>query len=498
MRAAGLTASIVLLCAGAAIAAVQAKPEPPAARQALALLGASCLACHGADAKGGLDLRTRASALKGGTRGPAVVPGRAAESLLYKVVAGHAQPAMPQGGSLKPAQVALLKKWIDAGAQWPVVSRQKAEGRRQKAEGSRQKAAEGSSPNVPHWAFRAPVRPAVPKIRDRRWASWVRNPVDAFILDALLKKGLPPSPPADRLTLLRRVTFDLTGLPPTPDEVEAFLRDCEIEDQQRRRPNAQRSTPKAQPLTHNAQRSTLTAYEKVVRRLLASPRYGERWAQHWLDVVRFGETNGFELDADRPQAWRYRDWVVRALNEDMPYDRFITEQIAGDEIDPNDFDLRVATGFLRGGPIEVVSGNVDPAVKRQDWLTEAVAGVGNAMMGLTIGCAKCHDHKYDPNRRLLPAPGLLRGDGERRLQAQRSGKGAGARGCRQGAPGAPEADQGRDRGHRAAVPHPAVRREKGGPRAAIRRGAGRGAREAHAGAAAPGPGSAKYAEPLLG
>jgi hypothetical protein len=218
-----------------------------------------------------------------------------------------------------------------------------------------------------HWSFVAPRQPRVPAVRDR---AWVRNPIDAFILAALEKRGLRPSPPADRRSLLRRVTLDLTGLLPTPVEIAAFLAD--------RSPDA---------------------YEKVVRRLLASPHYGERWGQHWLDVVRFAETNGFELDADRPQAWRYRDWVVRALNEDEPYDRFILEQLAGDELGEKgkqEFDLCVATGFVRAGPQHVVGGNQDEAVNRQEWLTEAVTGVGNAILGLTVQCARCHDHKYDP------------------------------------------------------------------------------------------------------
>jgi hypothetical protein len=215
-----------------------------------------------------------------------------------------------------------------------------------------------------YWAFRVPVRPPVPEVR---YKVWLRNPIDSFILAELEEKGLAPSPPADKQTLLRRVTFDLTGMPPTPDEINAFLND-----------------------------TSPGAYRKVVKRLLASPRYGERWAQHWLDVVRFGETNGFELDADREQAWRYRDYVIKSLNEDKPYDRFILEQIAGDEIAPEDFELRVATGFLRAGPQHVVAGNQDLAVNRQEWLTEVMFGVGNGILGLTVGCARCHDHKFDP------------------------------------------------------------------------------------------------------
>ncbi|HEU4752579.1 MAG TPA: PSD1 and planctomycete cytochrome C domain-containing protein, partial [Armatimonadota bacterium] len=338
MRAAGLVLIAVAALAAATVAFAQSG-EGNLAPSAAALLQQRCLSCHGEERKGGLDLRMREGALKGGGRGAAVVPGKGAESLLYRAVSGTARPSMPPGQPLSPDEQALLKRWIDAGAPWPAA---------------------GES----HWAFRKAVHPPVPHVRQQ---AWVRNPIDAFVLDALEKKGLTPSPAADRSTLLRRLTLDLTGLPATLEEIDRFQRD--------RSPDA---------------------YEKVVKRLLASPQYGERWAQHWLDVVRFAETNGFELDAERPQAWRYRDWVVRALNTDLPYDRFLMEQVAGDELAPDDFDARVATGFLRAGPQHVVGGNQDTAVNRQEWLTEAVSSVGNAVLGLTIGCARCHDHKFDP------------------------------------------------------------------------------------------------------
>ncbi len=214
-----------------------------------------------------------------------------------------------------------------------------------------------------YWAFRQPVKAALPTVKA---AAWVKNPIDTFVLAKLEAQGLQPAPPADKRTLLRRVTFDLTGLPPSPEEIKAFLADAAPD-----------------------------AYERVVKRLLASLRYGERWAQHWLDVVRFGETNGYELDAEREQAWRYRDYVVKALNEDKPYDRFLLEQIAGDELEPDNFELQVATGFLRAGPQHVVAGNQDEALNRQEWLTEAMFSIGNTV-GLTFGCARCHDHKFDP------------------------------------------------------------------------------------------------------
>jgi hypothetical protein len=222
----------------------------------------------------------------------------------------------------------------------------------------------------PHWAFQPPTRPDLPTVRGREW---VRTPVDVFILARLERAGRRPAPPADRLMLLRRVTFDLTGLPPTPEEQEAFLRD-----------------------------GSPGAYERVVERLLASPHYGERWAQHWLDVARYAETNGYEGDAERPQAWRYRDYVVRALNDDKPYDRFVTEQLAGDLLartadgPARKAELLVAAGFNRCGPVHQVGGNVDPAVLRQEVLTEMTSAVGAAFLGLTVGCARCHDHKSDP------------------------------------------------------------------------------------------------------
>jgi hypothetical protein len=220
-----------------------------------------------------------------------------------------------------------------------------------------------------HWAFRKPHRPAVPGVQD---IAWVSTPIDAFVLARLEKAGLKPSPAAERAALLRRVTIDLTGLPPTPEALDSFLRDTRSD-----------------------------AYARVVERLLSSPQYGECWAQHWLDVVRYAESNGYEIDAERAHAWRYRDYVIRALNEDKPYDRFVTEQLAGDELARGQdlrlaADLMVATGLNRCGPIHLVSGNTDPEVNRQEVLTEMTTAVGAAFLGLTVGCARCHDHKFDP------------------------------------------------------------------------------------------------------
>jgi len=328
-------------------------------RQAMAVLQQACLQCHGEDGMSGLDLRTRERALQGGERGGSIRPGNAAQSLLFQYITGKASPRMPLGGELSGEQIDLLRRWIEEGATWPEeVPLALAEGPR---DPGRQRITEADRQ---YWAFQPPRVPAIPQVRQ---AEWVANPIDAFILADLEANQLTPSAPADKRTLLRRVTYDLTGLPPTPAEIEAFLTD---------------SSPEA--------------YRKVIDRLLASPRYGERWAQHWLDVVRFAETNGFELDQDREQAWRYRDYVIRSLNEDKPYHRFLLEQLAGDEIAPDDFEMRVATGFLRAGPQHVVAGNQDEALNRQEWLTEVMYGVGNGILGLTVACARCHDHKFDP------------------------------------------------------------------------------------------------------
>lgn len=210
-----------------------------------------------------------------------------------------------------------------------------------------------------HWSFQKLTRPSLPAVKG------AENPIDAFILSKLESRGLQPSPPADKITLLRRVSFDLIGLPPTPGEVEAFLKD-------------------ASP----------TAYEKVVDRLLASPHYGERWARHWLDLARYAESDGFKADDTRPNVWRYRDYVIDSFNQNKPYDRFIKEQIAGDELWPNDPNARVATAFNRHFPDEYNARNL--MQRRQEILDDITDTTASAMMGLTYGCARCHDHKFDP------------------------------------------------------------------------------------------------------
>ncbi len=214
-----------------------------------------------------------------------------------------------------------------------------------------------------HWAFQPRAEPAVPAV------SGATNAIDAFLLDRLHKDSLQFSPPAGKETLIRRLYFDLTGLPPSPAEVDAFVRD-----------------------------NSPAAYEKVVDRLLASPRYGERWAQHWLDVVRFAETDGFEYDTHRPDAWRYRDYVIRSIQEDKPYNQFLTEQLAGDEMDPNNREYLIASGLERLGPLRKNAGNQEVASSRNEVLVEMTNIVGSGFLGVTLGCARCHDHKFDPIR----------------------------------------------------------------------------------------------------
>jgi hypothetical protein len=220
-----------------------------------------------------------------------------------------------------------------------------------------------------HWAFQPRKDVAPPVFDDAAAKAWIRTPVDAFVLAGLRKAELAPAPEADRATLIRRVTFNLHGLPPTPEEIAAFVAD--------KRPDA---------------------YEKLVDRLLDSPRYGEQWARHWLDVVRFAESDGYEYDTHRPDAFRFRDYVIASFNSDKPYDVFLKEQLAGDEIDPKNDTLLVASGFNRLGPLRKNAGNQDVASSRTEVLTEMANIVGAGMLGMTMGCARCHDHKFDPIR----------------------------------------------------------------------------------------------------
>src|SRR5262245_51938363 len=329
-------------------------PSPAAANQQVQfardirpLFEKSCYGCHGPKLQmGGLRLDSKKTALAGGQSGKAILPGSASESLLYKRIAGiGAQARMPmEGDPLPDAEIALVRTWIDQGAEWP--------------DGTGADVAEVKR----HWAFIPPKRPAVPRIGNSRWPA---NPIDNFVLARLEKEGLPPSPEADRVTLLRRLSLDLIGLPPTIQEVDAFLAD--------KSPNA---------------------YEKQVEKLLSSPHYGERWGRHWLDAARYADSDGFEKDKQR-KVWFYRDWVIQAFNRDLPYDRFIIEQIAGDLLPDATQDQRVATGFLRNSMINE-EGGIDPEQFRMEAMFDRMDAIGKGVLGLTIQCAQCHTHKFDP------------------------------------------------------------------------------------------------------
>ena len=315
-----------------------------------------CYRCHSAKvekAKGGLRLDSRQAMLKGGDTGPAVVPGKSGESLLVQAIRHEDGLEMPpKAPRLADQVVTRIVKWIDAGAPFPTAASATA------------MVAPGLDEARRHWAFQPVARPEPPAVND---PAWVKTPVDAFVLAKLEERGWPPAPDASRSDWLRRVTFDLTGLPPTPEEVEAFERDAS--------PNA---------------------FEAVADRLLGSPHYGERWAQHWLDVVRYAETEGFEYDRHIPDAWRFRDYVIGSLNRDKPYNRFLAEQIAGDEIAPGDQEAATASAFHRLGPVRRNAGNPDIALSRNEVLTERTDILGTAFLGLTIGCARCHNHKLEP------------------------------------------------------------------------------------------------------
>jgi hypothetical protein len=323
------------------------------------LLVERCLKCHGGDkSRGGLSMVTREALLKGGDNGPVVVPGKSASSKLHRLAAHLDDPTMPPKGNkrLSPKELADLARWIDLGAPYDKPLIEKA--------GTRPKGLLVSAEDRNFWSFRPLKRPALPAVRS---AAWANNPIDRFLLARMEAKGLAPTPEADRRTLLRRACFDLTGLPPTSEEVSRFVAD-------------------PSPL----------AYEKLVDRLLASPQHGERWARHWLDVARFAESHGFEHDYDRPTAYPYRDFVIKALNLDLPYDDFTHWQLAGDEIEPDNSLALTATGFLGAGvhSTQITAATVEK--ERYDELDDVVRTMGTAMLGLTVGCARCHDHKFDP------------------------------------------------------------------------------------------------------
>ena len=375
--AAGLWATLGLLVgsvfcgnSGSAVAQLAADPKAEAQQAAVKapaadrpldfdrdiapLLASRCLDCHGgAEPKGGLNLARRESAEKGGESGPAFVARKLADSQAWvRVDANEMPPKKP----LTDDEKQLLKRWIEGGAAWGTNPIDPF------------KSTTSSRAGYDWWALK-PVRSIVPpKLSDASLSAGVRNPIDQFVRARLAAEGLTPSPEADRRTLARRLYFDLIGLPPTPEEVDAFVADGE---------------PRA--------------YERLVDRLLESPHYGERWARHWLDVVRYGETDGFERNGRRANSWYYRDWLIRALNDDMPYDRFTRLQLAGDAIEPGNPDAVHATGLLVAGVHNTVLGNnMMRLVARQDELEDMIGNVAQTFLGLTANCGRCHDHKFDP------------------------------------------------------------------------------------------------------
>jgi mono/diheme cytochrome c family protein len=309
------------------------------------ILTQHCVRCHGADKEeAGLRVDTAEALLVGGDSGPLVKTGAPAASLLLRIVAGPVEdiPQMPyKRPALSAAEIATLRAWVEAGAPSP----------------------EAETPGkFVHWAFVPPAPQTPPAVA---LTGWPRNPIDRFVLARLERDAIAPSPEADPVALLRRVSLDLTGLPPTPAEVGAFLADTSAD-----------------------------AYERAVDRLLASPHHGERWARPWLDLARYGDSNGYSIDAPR-QIWKYRDWVVQALNRDQPFDQFVVEQLAGDQLPNPTPAQRVATGFNRNTQINQ-EGGIDPEQFRIEAVMDRVNTYGTAFLGLTIACAQCHDHKFDP------------------------------------------------------------------------------------------------------
>ncbi len=330
-----------LIVAAVAFAAGKLSAEPVSFdRDIRPILSDNCFKCHGPDAgerKADLRLDTKAGAFARLDDHFAIVAGKPDESeLVRRITSQDSDERMPpadSGKTLTPRQIELVKSWISEGAAWGT-----------------------------HWAFVAPQRPAVPATKN---AAWLRSPIDAFVLARLEQAGLAPSPEAERVALLRRLSLDLVGLPPTVDEVDAFLADASPD-----------------------------AYARQVERLLASPHYGERWGRVWLDAARYADSDGYEKDKPR-FVWFYRDWVIGALNRDLPYDQFIIEQLAGDQLPAATQDQRVATGFLRNSMINE-EGGIDPEQFRMEAMFDRMDAIGKGILGLTIQCAQCHSHKFDP------------------------------------------------------------------------------------------------------
>jgi Protein of unknown function (DUF1553)/Protein of unknown function (DUF1549)/Planctomycete cytochrome C len=342
-----------------ALASLQNSSQVSFDRDIRPIFAARCLKCHGEKKQsGGLRLDTQAHAMRGSQGGPVIVAGKATESRLYqRITAPNDDQRMPLAGDrLSLAEVSAIKAWIDAGALWP------------EGDSREERLSDGANDQSRHWAWRPIKRPAIPQV-----SSKIRNPIDSFIAARLAQAGLKMSPEADRRTLIRRLYFDLLGLPPTPERIRAFAND------------------------HDPR-----AYEKLVDETLRSPRYGERWARHWLDVVHYGDTHGYDKDKPRPNAWPYRDYVIRALNEDKPYVRFVEEQIAGDALYPGSRDSIIALGFISTGPwdfighAELPETKTDGKIARHLDRDDMVANTMGTFTSVTVHCAQCHNHKFDP------------------------------------------------------------------------------------------------------
>jgi mono/diheme cytochrome c family protein len=341
----------------APISAAPVQPETPdsLAREVYGIFKQHCVKCHGPAKAGGLDLRSEEGLRKGGATGPVVVPHQPDASDLFKQVNHRERPFMPAGGTKLDADALdTIRRWIEAGGSFASVPDASPDAAAEAAALAKLEERPITAAERSYWAFVKPVRRAPPAVSHPAWAA---NSIDAFLLSAMTARGLTPSPAADRRTLARRAYLDVLGLPPTPAELDAFVND-----------------------------PAPGAWARLVDRLLASPHYGERWARHWMDLARYADSGGFEFDVDRPEMYRYRDYLIRSFNDDKPYDRFVMEQIAGDELTPASDEAMIATGFLRLGP---EGGN------RQDALDDLVATTAMTFMGMTVNCARCHNHKFD-------------------------------------------------------------------------------------------------------
>jgi Protein of unknown function (DUF1553)/Protein of unknown function (DUF1549)/Planctomycete cytochrome C len=350
-----------------------AQKAQPSDKEVFSILNQKCIQCHGeAVQMAGLDLRRLETMLKGGEKGPAIVPGNAEASPIYRRVAGLDKPRMPMAPMppLTQQEIATLKSWIErvsspTAREGVIAQTEPSLAPRPQTQNYMEKAT--AEEDRSWWSFQKPARRPIPNVTDARWKA---NPIDAFIKSALDQNGLKPAPQADRSTLVRRAYLDLTGILPSPQEVDAFVRD---------------SSPQA--------------YEKLIERLLASPHYGERWGRFWLDVARYADSSGYEHDFDIANAWRYRDYVIKSFNQDKPYNRFIIEQLAGDELDDQDYDSLIATTYYRIGP-RVRYREKDNPYYRYEYLDDTIRTTFQGFMGISVNCARCHDHKFDPISRM--------------------------------------------------------------------------------------------------